>query len=97
MNRLISFLISIILVSTAHGQRSYDQAMQQADAAFKRGEYKMAIAKYFAAEAFEPSKKAAVKLKLNKAFDAIQALCQKAENDKTPVQKKAFTLPQLDE
>jgi len=61
-----------VLLTTA--QSNYTEAVQQGDAAFKKGEYKTAINKYFAAEAFDPTKKEAVKGKVNVVFDKIETL-----------------------
>jgi hypothetical protein len=57
MSRILSFLFCIALFLTAKGQSSYAEAIQQGDDAFKKGQYKTAINKYFAAEAFDPAKK----------------------------------------
>lgn len=67
------------LFTKAGAQSSYGEAMQQGDAAFKAGQYKLAINKYFAAEAFDPTKKDEVKAKVSEVFAAIEALRQKAE------------------
>jgi hypothetical protein len=61
------------------GQSNYTQAMQQGDDAFNNQEYKKAISKYFAAEAFDPGKKDLVKAKVNKVFDRIEQLKKEAE------------------
>jgi hypothetical protein len=55
----MAFLLS------AKGQNNYAEAKKQGDAAFKKGQYKLAIDKYFAAEAFDPTKKDMVTEKLN--------------------------------
>ena len=75
---LFTLLISFLPVGT-NAQSNYTKAMQQGDAAFKIGEYKKAINKYFAAEVFDSSKKEEVKAKVNKAFDTIDALRKKAD------------------
>ncbi len=82
MSRFISFLFCMILFAPVKGQSNYTQAIQQGDEAFNRQQYKTAINKYFAAEAFDPSKKEEVKAKVNRAFDAIEALRKQAVADK---------------
>ena len=61
---------------------NYAEAMKQGDAAFKNGQYKLAIDKYFAAEAFDPTKKETVKKKVKLTFDRIEELRQDAINSK---------------
>ena len=80
MNHILSFLFCMFLFAFTKGQSSYAEAMQQADAAFNKGDYTTAYKKYFAAEAFEPSKKDIVKQKVTKVFNAIVALQKKAED-----------------
>ena len=79
MNRLLFFSFCMIFFVAAKGQKNYAEAMQQGDDAFKNGQYKTAINKYFAAEAFDPTKKNIVKDRVNIVFDAIEALRKKAE------------------
>ena len=74
------FFFCLIFFFSAKGQSSYAEAMKQGDDAFKKGQYKTAINKYFAAEAFDPTKKNEVKDRVNKAFIAIETLRKKAEN-----------------
>ncbi len=80
MTRLLIFLLYITLSCTTKGQSNYTQAIQQGDYAYNKEQYKIAMNKYFAAEAFDPSKKEEVKAKVNRAFDAIEALRKKAED-----------------
>ena len=87
MNRLLFFFLLMTFFVTAKGQSNYAEAMKQGDDAFKKAQYKTAINKYFAAEAFDPTKKDIVKEKVNKVFDAIEALRKKAEDDKTRAEK----------
>ena len=82
MNKLFLLFLSIIFFVAAKGQNSYDEAMKQGDDAFNNGQYKLAINKYFAAEAFDPSKKDIAKEKVNLTFDKIEALRQEAINSK---------------
>ncbi|MCB0535393.1 MAG: hypothetical protein KDD14_24510, partial [Saprospiraceae bacterium] len=74
MKKEPALLLFALLAFSAQAQNNYTEAIQQGDAALRRGQYKTAINKYFAAEAFDPSKKAVVQGKVNKAFDAIEAL-----------------------
>jgi hypothetical protein len=80
----------MIFFVAAKGQSSYAEAMQQGDAAFNKGQYKIAINKYFAAEAFDPTKKDVVKEKVSGVFDAIETLRKKTEDALTELktQKK---------
>lgn len=79
MKSLTLILFCIAGFFYAQGQHNYTQAIQQGNDAFNKKQYKTAINKYFAAEAFEPTKKDEVKVKVNLAFDAIEALRNKAE------------------
>lgn len=78
MKQLLFFFFYIIFFVAARGQRNYIEAMHQGDDAFNNGQYKIAINKYFAAEAFDPTKKDSVKAKVNRAFDAIETLRSEA-------------------
>ena len=92
MKKSLLFLFCIICTVFANGQRNYTEAIQQGDDAFNKGQYKMAINKYFAAEAFDPSKKEIVKEKVNKVFDMIESLRKKAvESEKIAIQAKKET------
>ncbi len=82
MNKIFLFLIGIFLFAEAKSQTTYAEAIKQGDDAFNNGQYKVAINKYFAAEAFDPSKKDVVKEKLNLTFDRIDALRQEAISSK---------------
>lgn len=67
-----------MFVASAIGQRDYQQAIDSGYYYYKKGDYKTAINKYFAAEAFDPSMKNAVKDSVNKAFYAITSLKNEA-------------------
>ncbi len=82
MKQFLFLLFCLCLVENAIGQTTYVEAMQQGDTAFKNGQYRLAIAKYFAAEAIDPAKKRIVKEKVNLIFDKIEALRQEAINSK---------------
>src|SRR4051812_37842923 len=82
MIRFFSFLYCLALLVTAKGQNNYIEAIQQGDDAFNKQQYKNAINKYFAAEAFDPTKKALVKEKVNRTFKKIEDLRAEAENAK---------------
>ena len=88
MKCFLFLFFSMIVFVTAWGQRNYTEAMRQGDDAFNKQHYKIAINKYFAAEAFDPAKKDEVKEKVNKAFDAIEALRKKAEDALIEAQKQ---------
>ena len=87
MKKLL-LLIVLALPLFAAAQRNYAEAIQQGDAAFAKGEYKTAINKYFAAEAFDPSKKEVVKGRVNAVFDKIEALRKEAEAAKRRADEK---------
>ncbi len=87
MKQLINFLIVALLPLLSNAQNNYNEAILQGDEAFKNGKYKAAINKYFAAEAFDPSKKENVKVKVNAVFDKIEALRKEADNANNKAQK----------
>ena len=82
MSRISLLLFGVICFVTAKAQSNYTEAINQGDDAFKNGQYKAAINKYFAAEAFDPSKKDVVKEKLNLTFDKIESLRLEAIDSK---------------
>src|SRR6187399_1879571 len=82
MNRLLFFFFCIIFFVAAKGQKSYQQAIDSGYYYYKKGDFKKAINKYFAAEAFDPTKKDSVKAKLNMVFERIEALRKEAEEAK---------------
>jgi hypothetical protein len=88
MNRLLLLLFCVILFIGARGQTSYTEAIKQGDAAFKNGHYKLAIEKYFAAEAFDPTKKNIVREKVKLTFDKIEALRSEADKALIEIQKQ---------
>ncbi len=93
MSYLLSFVICFLLSASTKAQTSYAEAIQQGDAAFKNQEYKKAINKYFAAEAFDPGKKDEVKAKVNLVFDRIEKLrveAEKAKKEKETAIKKVI-------
>src|SRR5687767_5608812 len=79
MSRLISCLFFLAVFAVAKGQHNYAEAMRQGDDAFNKRDYKTAINKYFAADAFDPAKKDEVKAKVDSVFDAIEKLRAEAE------------------
>lgn len=87
MSRLLLFIFCITFFVKAKAQSNYDEAILQGDASFKQGQYKKAINKYFAAEAFDPSKKSDVKERVNKTFEKIEALRELAETEKRKAEK----------
>lgn len=88
MNRLLFFIFLTMQFATAKAQSSYTEAMQQGDTAFKNNQYNTAINKYFAAEAFDPSKKDLVKEKVSQVFIRIETLRNEAEIAKTDALKE---------
>ena len=82
MNKLLLLFIYTTFFVTARGQTSYTTAMKQGDSAFNNGQYKLAIDKYFAAQAFDPAKKEVVKEKMKLTFGKIEALRQEAITSK---------------
>ena len=95
MIRFMFFLFGLFLALAAQAQNSYAEAIQQGDAAFQQGQYKLAINKYFAAEAFDQSKEKVVKAKVNRVFDRIEALRREADVAKRRAQaeKRRLILP----
>jgi hypothetical protein len=83
----ISLLAITLLFVNANAQSNYTEAIKQGDDAFKNQQYKTAINKYFAAEAFDPLKKAEVKNKVNKVFDRIETLRAETEHAKIKTQE----------
>lgn len=88
MKIVLYILLCWGVCTSVQAQKSYAEAMQQGDAAFKKGEYKKAINKYFAAEAFEPSKKKEVKARVNKVFDKIEMLRGEADTARRQAENK---------
>jgi len=82
MRKTFFLLFSVICFVTTKAQSNYTEAIGQGDDAFKSGQYKAAINKYFAAEAFDPSKKDVVKEKLKLTFDKIESLRLEAIDSK---------------
>ena len=83
-------ILLLLLFSCPFGliaQNNYPEAIQQGDKAFQKGDFQIAINKYFAAEAFDPSKKEVVKQKINEVFKRIEALRQEAEAARQKAQK----------
>ena len=72
---------------TTNAQNSYTEAIQMGDRALRNGQYRTAINKYDAAEAFDPSKRDFVRKKRGKVFDQIEALRAQAVRDKKQAKK----------
>ncbi|MEO5683300.1 MAG: leucine-rich repeat domain-containing protein [Chitinophagaceae bacterium] len=87
MKKLMLIYIFFSVMMAANAQVNYDEAMKKGEDEYKKGEYKKAINYYFAAAAFMPENKGDVKEKVNKAFDAIEALRKKADGDKARAEK----------
>jgi len=90
MKQFLFFLLCTFLIIISNAQSSYSEAMQQGDEAFNKGQYKTAIDKYLAAEAFDPSKKEIVKERVSKVFEKIETLRKEAESatKKALIEKK---------
>lgn len=82
MKRIFFLFFGILSFAAATAQNNYAGAISQGDDAFRKGQYKTAIDKYFAAEAFDPSKEEIVKGKVRQVFDKIEALRQEAISSK---------------
>jgi WD40 repeat protein len=65
-----------------HVISNYQQAIRQGDSALIEGNYPFAINKYFAAEAYEPSRNDEVKLKIDTVFYRIIKLKEDALKDR---------------
>jgi Leucine-rich repeat (LRR) protein len=91
MKFTLYILISALSLGTIQAQSSYIEAIRQGDAAFANGQYKKAINKYFAAEAFEPEKKEEVKARVNKVFEKIEVLRMEAEEARGQAQRSRDT------
>lgn len=82
MKKIFLLLFNITSFVAAQAQTTYAEAIKQGDDAFTKGQYKIAIDKYFAAEAFDPAKKDIVTGKVKLTFDKIDALRQDAIDSK---------------
>lgn len=80
--KLTTILLIALIPLNAQTQNNYTEAIQQGDAALGEGKYKIAIKKYHAAEAFDPSKKDFVQGKVESVLDAVEALRKKEERAK---------------
>jgi Leucine-rich repeat (LRR) protein len=78
MNRLLFFFLFMLFFSTAKGQRNYQQAIDSGYYYYNKGIYQTAIKKYFAAEAFDPTKKDVVNDSVNSVYLKIEALKNEA-------------------
>ncbi|MEO5683302.1 MAG: hypothetical protein ABIQ88_11715 [Chitinophagaceae bacterium] len=79
MKKLLVFFCVAAIYFPVTAQKNFAEAMQQGDTAFSNGQFKTAINKYFAAEAFDPSKKGLVKERVNRVFDNVEMLRREAE------------------
>jgi len=82
MKTLVFLFFFTLTASHLFAQATYTEAMRAGDQAFKNKEFKKAINDYFAAEAFDESKKEIVKQKINLVFAEIEKLRQEAEVQK---------------
>ena len=79
MKTLALLLFFTLAATRLLAQANYTDAIRAGDQAFKNKEFKKAINLYFAAEAFDESKKETVKQKVNLVFAEIEKLRQEAE------------------
>ncbi len=87
MKNTFLLIVYFFSISFAFSQgSSYQEAIAQGDTAVRKGEFQVAINKYFAAEAFDPSKKDIVKAKINDVFTRIENLRKEAETAKENAQ-----------
>lgn len=85
----LAIIIGLIIISlSVVAQSNYNEAIQQGDEAKKRGDFSTAISKYFAAEAFDPSKKEVVRKKINETFQKVTDLRKEAEIAKDNAEKE---------
>ena len=84
----LTILISLVFISlTLSAQSNYNEAIQQGDDAQKRGDYSIAINKYFAAEAFDPSKKEVVRQKVKEVFTKVDNLRKESDRQREETEK----------
>jgi len=95
MKKIITTILVLMMVLQLMGQSNYTEAIAQGDKALKEGNYKTAINKYFAAEAFDPTKKDEVKIKVNAAFDKIMQLKDEAETAKKNAEEQKLIAQKL--
>jgi len=82
MKRLVFCLLLAATAQLATGQkapRSYEDCIRQGDRALQTGNFGVAIQKYFAAEAFDPSQRTAVQQRVEQVFAKMQALQQQTK------------------
>ena len=79
MKQILFLLIIFCVVTNMQAQNTYEEAIQMGDKKLEEGNFKEAMNYYFAAEAFDPTKKDIVKTKVNNVFDKINSLKIEAE------------------
>jgi len=82
MKQFILILICSLHFVASNAQTNYEESIRQGDSLRDKGEYDMAINKYFAAEAFDPLKKKEVKERINIVFDKIDSVKDEAVNQR---------------
>jgi len=87
MKTYLPLLFIFLTTQCAWAQKNFQEAIQQGDDAFELGEYQMAMRKYWAAEAFEPSRKQEIQKKIEAVFNRIEALRNEAETAQKKIQK----------
>ncbi len=86
MIRLLFVGLMFCLPCFIFSQSSYQEAITLGDQALEQRQFQQAINYYFAAEAFDPSKSEVVKMKVNYAFQKIQALNQQLQQKEQELQ-----------
>ena len=79
-SNILTIILLCCFTTTIVAQRTYEEAIGKGDIALKRQQFKEAINFYFAAEAFDPSKREVARAKINHVFDEIETLKKTAEN-----------------
>ena len=95
MVRIVYTIIFLFFGLVLNAQSSYEEAIQLGDSLLQKGEYEKAINMYFAAEAFDPSEKQSVALKVNQVFKEIMELKDTAEAALKKVEQAKKDISQL--
>ncbi len=89
MKTLLQTIIFLLITLTLSAQSNYNEAIQMGDAALKNNQFRVAIRKYLAADAFniknDPDKKEQTQQRINNAFEKIE----KMKDDAETAQKQA--------
>ncbi|MEO1263974.1 MAG: hypothetical protein AAFZ15_34530, partial [Bacteroidota bacterium] len=80
MKFAVHIILFFSLIVHSKAQNNYEEAIISGDSLLKIDSFKLAIDKYFAAEAFDPTKKQIVQQRINNVFDKIEKLRRDAED-----------------